>query len=124
MITSNTPRPTDPIAELAATLNLGRKLASQARADHEAAVPILVAAIQHRSGQSRKIENLLWSVWSDTHPVNLCSELSGLDSKLAKAVVSMIAARAYLAGDADDLLRAIITESGSQPPQMRDIVVS
>lgn len=102
---------TDPIAELAAAVRLGRKLASTARADLEAAAPVLINAIRHGSGQSRKIEALLWSCWNDDHQVNLCDTLAGLDTKLAQAAVSMIAARAYCGGDADDLLRAIIVES-------------
>lgn len=121
MITSNTPTPTptdptDPIAELTAAIALGRQLASQARADLEAAVPILVAALCHHSGQSRKIENLLWSVWTDGHQVNLSDTLAGLDARLARAIVAMIAARAHMAGDADDLIRQIIEGSGSEPP--------
>jgi hypothetical protein len=111
-ITTNT----DPVAELTAAIKLGRQLATQARTDLEAATPILVTAIQHHSGQSAKIENLLWSLWSDTHQINLCDNLSGLDTELAQAVVSMIAARAHLGGDADELLRTIITQSGSKPP--------
>jgi hypothetical protein len=63
-----TPTDCDPVAELAAAVNLGKKLATQARADLTAATPTLVDAIRHQSGQSTKIENLLWSCWSDTHP--------------------------------------------------------
>lgn len=112
----NTTNTTDPVAELAAAVRLSRQRATTARADLEAATPILVAAIQHHSGQSRKIENLLWSVWNDDHQVNLSDCLSGLDAKLAQAAVAMVAGRAHLAGDADELLRAIIDGSGSQPP--------
>jgi hypothetical protein len=110
------PNDPDPIAELLAAVQLGKTLADQARADLTAATPVLVDALRHDSGQSRKIENLLWSVWSDTHPVNLCDALSGLDIKLAEAAVAMVAARAHLGGDADDLLRKIIEQSGIQYP--------
>ena len=106
----------DPIRELTAAVRLGRQLADQARADLTTATPILVAAIRHHSGQSAKIEALLWSLWNDDHQLNLCSELAGLDSKLAQAAVAMIAARTHMAGDADDLLRQIINQSGSEPP--------
>lgn len=111
-----TPDTIDPIAELTAAVRLGKKLATTARAELEAAVPILVAALRHHSGQSAKVEKLLWNCWSDTHQVNLCSELAGLDARLAHAAVSMIAARAYLGGDADDLIRRIIDQSGTQLP--------
>ena len=99
---------TDPIAELTAAIALSRQLATTARADLVAATPILVDALRHHSGQSAKIEKILWALWNDDHQVNLCDTLAGLDSKLAHAVVAMIAARAHLAGDADDLLRTII----------------
>jgi hypothetical protein len=112
---ANTPD-TDPIREITAAIALGKTFADQARADLETAVPELIAAIQHHSGQSQKIENLLWSCWNDEHQVNLCDSLSGLDARLAKAAIAMIAGRAHLGGDADDMLRKIIDESGSCPP--------
>ena len=106
----------DPIAELAAAIGLGKKLAANSRAELTAATPALITAIRCGSGQSRKVEKILWSCWNDEHPVSLCNELAGLDAPLAQAVVTMVAARAHGAGDADDLLRTIIHESGSQPP--------
>lgn len=108
----------DPIAELSATIARQRLLAADARAALTAATPSLVAAIRHQSGQSRKVEVLLWSLWNDEHPVSLGDALSGLDSELAVAVLAMIAARAHGGGEADDLLRSIIDQSGSQPPTM------
>jgi len=107
----------DPIAELTAAIDLGQKLGEQARADLEAAAPILISALRHQSGQARKIESLLWSCWNDDHAVNLCDTLAGLDAKLAQAAVAMIAARAHLAGNADDMLRKIIQETGINPPE-------
>ena len=102
----------DPIAALAAAITAHRQLAGQARTNLEAATPALVAAIRHGSGQSAKVGAILWSCWNGA----LCDALAGLDANLAKAVVAMIAARAHLAGDADDMLRKIIQQSGSQPP--------
>lgn len=110
-----TPDTTNPIAELTAAITLGRQLATQARADLEAATPVIIDALRHNSGQSAKLEKILWSVWNDDHQVNLCSELSGLDSKLAQAAVAMIAARAHLGGNADNMLRMIIDQSGTRP---------
>ena len=101
-----------PIAELAAAFAAHRQLAALARTDLEAATPTLVAAIRHGSGQSAKVEAILWSCWNG----DLCDALAGLDASLAKAVVAMVAARAHLAGDADELLKKIIRETGSQPP--------
>lgn len=103
----------DPLAELAASIQLQRALAKRARADLEAAIPVLISAIRHHSGQSRKIETILWSVWGG----ELCDALAGLDTGLIQAVIAMIAARAHLAGDADGMLHRIIAETGSRPPQ-------
>jgi hypothetical protein len=116
MITSNTPHDIDSIRELTAAIALGRQLATTARADLTAATPVLIDALRNKSGQSRKIEKILWSLWNDEHPISLCDNLAGLDTKLAQAVIGMISARAHLGGDADDLLRQIIDQSGSQPP--------
>jgi hypothetical protein len=112
-----TPDINDPVGELAAAIRFGQQLAATARTDLTAATPILISAIRHQSGQSRKIEAILWSLWNDDHPVNLCETLSGLDAKLAQAAVSMIAARAHLGGDADDLLHKIITDSDNKSPR-------
>ena len=110
----------DPIGELTAAITLGRQLAAQARANLEAATPAIIDAIRYHSGQSDKLERLVWSLWNDEYPVSLCSELAGLDARLAQATVAMFAARAHLGGDADDLLRKIITATGSQPPAAAD----
>jgi hypothetical protein len=106
----------NPIRELTHAIKLGKNLADKARADLIAATPLLIAALQHDSGQSVKLERILLSCWNDDHTVNLCDALSGLGTKLARAAVSMIAARAHLSGDADDMLRNIIEKSGSHPP--------
>jgi hypothetical protein len=108
-------REPSPCAELAATLKKHRALAAKTVEELEMATPILIAAIRHRSGQSRKVEAILWSVWNDSHPVALCDALSGLDTEIAVAALALIAARLYLAGDADYLLRKIIDDSGIQP---------
>ena len=102
----------NPIAELAAAIAAHRQLAALARTSLDAATPLLIAAIRHGSGQSAKVEAILWSCWNG----DLCDALAGLDANLANAVVAMISARAHLAGDADDMVRKIIQESGSQPP--------
>ena len=101
----------NPIAELAAAIAARRQLAAQARTNLEAATPALIATIRHGSDQSAKVEAILWSCWNG----ELCDGLAGLDANLAEAAVAMVAARAHLAGDADDLLRAIIDAAGSHP---------
>ena len=107
----------DPIAELNAVITLQRTLSVQASGDLKAAAPSLIKAIRHQSGQSAKLETILWSTWNG----QLSDALAGLDANLAVAAVAMIAARAFLAGDADCLLHQIIRESGTQPPAVMSI---
>lgn len=66
-----------PISDLAASIRLSRKLSERSHANLIEASPILVDAIRHRSGQSRKIQAILWSLWNDEHPVSLCDALRG-----------------------------------------------
>ena len=106
------PAAPDPIAMLAASIPRQRKLASQARAELAAATPLLIAAILHGSGQSAKIEHVLWGCWNG----EMCDALAGLDTNIAEAVLAIISARAFMGGDADELLRQIIEKSNSQPP--------
>ena len=107
----------DPIAQLFAVVTLERTLSVQARGDLKAAAPSIIKAIRHQSGQSAKLESILWSAWNG----RLSDALAGLDVNLAVAAVAMIAARAFLAGDADCLLGQIIRESGTQPPAVMGI---
>jgi len=109
----------NPAIELTTAISRHRKLASQARAELDTATPLLTSAIRNRSGQSAKIEAILWSVWNDEHPISLCDALCGLDTNLGVAILAMIAARIFLAGDADDLLHQIIEKSNSHPPERR-----
>lgn len=77
-----------------------------------AAGPILIRALRTGTGQSEKVSSIIWSAWNGCNQVGLCDALCGLDTDIADAVVSLIAARAHLGGDADDLIRDILNESG------------
>ncbi len=104
-------QPGDPaLAELAATLRLSQKLQSQARADFQEAAPILADALAHDSGQSRRVAAVINSLWNG----DLCEYLCGLDTEIAQALVAVIAARAHLQGDADQLLRPLIPSKGTE----------
>ena len=103
-----------PFQELITAISRRRTLAAQACDALTAATPALVEAIRHRSGQSLKIERILWAAWNG----ELCDQLAGLDTDLAQAAVAMIAARAHMTGNADPLLRKIIVDSGSQAPSV------
>ncbi len=97
---------TNPIAEITKAVRLHRQLAEKSIADFETALPVLKETLAHQSGQSAKVAALLQSAWNG----ELCDNLASLDSKVAKAVIAMIAARAYLGGDADPLLATLIKE--------------
>ena len=92
------------IAELHSAIRLHRQLAAESIVDLEAALPVLKETLAHQSGQSAKVAAILESVWNG----ELCDHLAGLDTRIAQAVIAMIAARAHLAGDADEILRPLI----------------
>jgi len=78
--------------------------------------PLLVDAIASGSGQGQRIEAVLWSCWNGTHKVGLCDALCGLDTDLGEAVLTLLAARTHMGGDADPILKKIIHLSGSTCP--------
>lgn len=67
--------------------------------------PLLIDAIRIGSGQSAKIEELLWSTWNGDHNARLCDCLSGLDSNLAQAVLAKFADHSHCGGDAEPILK-------------------
>jgi hypothetical protein len=79
-------------------------LSSETAADFQSTVLFLKETVAHCSGQSAKVAAILTSVVDG----ELDNALDGLDSKVAHGVVAMVAARAYLSGDADSLLRPLI----------------
>lgn len=84
----------------------------EARERMVAASPILIRTLRTGTGQSEKVSSIIWSTWNGENQVGLDDALCGLDTDIAEAVVTLIAARAYLGGDADDLIRAVLHESG------------
>lgn len=75
--------------------------------------PILIDAIRSGTGQGQRVERIIRSVWNGCHQVGLCDDLCGLDHKVSVAVLSLIAARTFMGGDADDLIRDILIASGA-----------
>jgi len=103
--------------EALCSIRRSRTLADAAGESLKANCSVLVTAIRSGGGQGRRVEELLWSAWNGDYKTGLCDSLTGLDSDIAEAVIAMLGARAHMGGDADDLLRKIIENSGSQPPQ-------
>lgn len=102
----------NPIAEITKAIRLHRQLADQARADFQAALPILTKALSHNSGQSARVAAVLQSLWNG----ELCDNLCGLDTQIAHALVAAIATRALLAGDADSLLAPLVSQKEEPQP--------
>ena len=63
----------DPIPELSKAIRLHRQLATEARAEFQAALPVLAEILSHDSGLSAKVEKLeriLNSIWNAEHSKN------------------------------------------------------
>jgi hypothetical protein len=103
--------------EVLCSIRRSLMLADAAGESLKANCSVLVTVIRSGGGQGRRVEELLWSAWNGDYKTGLCDSLTGLDSAIAEAVIAMLAARAHMGGDADDLLRKIIEDSGSQPPR-------
>jgi hypothetical protein len=100
-----------------ATARTARSRADEARHNLEIHLPILLAAIRTPSGQGEKVRAILKSLWNGEpghNEIGLCDALAGLDHELADAVLAAIAARLFLAGDADSLLRPLLDEIFAQ----------
>lgn len=102
----------DPITEINTAIRLHRQLAVESLAHLNDALPVLNETLAHHSGQSAKVAAILQSVWNGEMEDNL----AGLDTRIAQAVIAMIAARAHLGGDADPLLAPLLNrKEGHQP---------
>jgi hypothetical protein len=100
-----------------ATARAARSRAEEARHNLDIHLPILLAAIRTPSGQAAKVRAILKSLWNGEPGMNeigLCDVLAGLNHELAEAVLAAIAARLFLAGDADALLRPVLDEIFAQ----------
>jgi hypothetical protein len=100
-----------------ATARAARSRAEEARHNLEIQSPILLAAIRTQSGQAAKVRAILKSLWNGEpghNEIGLCDVLAGLDHELAEAILAAIAARLFLGGDADSLLRPLLDEIFSE----------
>ena len=102
----------DALQSFFATARASRAAAQKAAAELERHIPTLVKAILTYSGQSEKVVRILRSCWNDWHKSGLCEDLCGLDHAIGEAVLALLAARIHMGGDADDLIKRILVESG------------
>jgi hypothetical protein len=115
MITTTTN--TNELRAVFATARVARSRAEEARHNLEIHLPILLAAIRISSRQAAKVRAILKSLWNGEAGMNeigLCDTLTGLDGELAEAILSAIAARLFLAGDADAFFRPLLDEIFAQ----------
>jgi hypothetical protein len=94
------------LREIFATARRAKQRAEQAAQELERHLPTLENAVNCESGQGEKTRQILMSLWNG----DLCDRLSGLDHELGDAVLAAMAARLFMSGDADALLRPVIDE--------------
>jgi hypothetical protein len=107
----------DELREIFSAARAAKERAEQAAQELERHVPTLSAAVSCESGQGEKTRKILMSIWNGEpgmNEVGLCDAFAGLDQELAEAVLAAIAARLFLGGDADAILRPIVEEIQSE----------
>lgn len=80
----------------------------------EATLPLLTDTLRHHwsTGQGKRVRAIVWSLYGGDHPVGLGYALSGLDTKLARALGSAIAARVEAGAAVEPFLKTVLEESG------------
>jgi hypothetical protein len=116
-MTTTTTQENHDLRAVFATARAARSRADEARHNLDLHLPILLAAIRTPSGQGAKVRAILKSLWNGEpghNEIGLCDVLAGLNHELAEAVLAAIAARLFLGGDADSLLRPLLDEIFSE----------
>lgn len=80
----------------------------------EAALPLLTETLRHHwsTGQGKRVRAIVWSLYGGDHPVGLGYALSGLDTKLARALGTAISARVEAGAAIEPFLKTVLEESG------------
>lgn len=87
------------------------KLTDQPSVELDVALQVLEGILRDQGLQSTKVAALVKSCWTG----ELCTNLVNLDARVATAVVTVIAARAFGGGDADSLLQAFFARTEGLP---------
>lgn len=76
--------------------------------------PLLIETLTYHwsTGQGGRLRNILWSLYTCSHLVNLGDACSGLDTDLAEAVGTVINARLIFGPEVEPLLGEILRVSG------------
>ena len=87
------------------------KLTDQLGVELDVALQVLEGILRDQGLQSTKVAALVKSCWNG----ELCANLVNLDVHVAKAIIAVIAARAFGRGDADSLLRTFFDRTEGLP---------
>lgn len=101
------------LASLAAAIAKSNRRRTATRELAIAAIQPLSRAIASGGGQGRRIAAMVWSLWNGVNKVGLCDVLCGLDAELQDALLAIIRDRMARSGDADEVLRVILQDSGA-----------
>jgi len=100
------------VAAITSAIHADRDRRKASKEGAEEHLPRLLAAMRMNSGQGVRITKIVWSLWNGSNQVGLCDVLCGLDGPLQDALLALIRIRMSLGGDADNVLRYLLTESG------------
>ncbi len=83
-------------------------------ANLDQAVPILTETLtlHWATGQGNRVRQILWSLYTCSHLVNLGDACSGLDARIADALLIVIAARLIVGPEVEPTLGRILRASG------------
>lgn len=92
----------------------GRQRAIQVAAAFEQVVPLLTETLTFHwgTGQGTRVRHVLWSLYTCSHAINLGDACSGLDSRIAEALLAAVAARLILGAEIEPVLGEILRISG------------
>lgn len=92
----------------------GTQRAPGAAAALQAAAPLLIQTLQEKwtTPEGIQVRQVLWSLYTASHLVNLGRACAGLDQALADALIAAIAAHLVLGPEAEPLFDHILRDSG------------
>lgn len=104
----------DALMTFGATLRGEQRRTSQVAAAFEQAVPLLTETLTFHwgTGQGTRVRHILWSLYTCSHTINLGDACSGLDGRIAEALLAAIAAQLFLGPQVESKLGEILRLSG------------
>jgi len=104
----------DALMMLGATLREERRRARQVAAASAKVEPLRTETLTFHwgTGQGTRVRHILWSLYTCSHTINLGDACSGLDGRIAEALLAAIAARLILGPQVESKLGDILRVSG------------